>query len=141
MQMVSGFCHFGLVYSLFCDRALTLPSWSCFLVRILKAALSLVCVPCSMWGRGVRIPAVMSCSSFGSRSCFGHSRSMFGLAVGACGLKFAQAACSSVRVFCVLFCCTQLVLLAACYVFVLCCVARSLCFFNGCVLSCLSCFV
>ncbi len=31
MQRVSGFCYFVLVYSWFCDRALLLPSLSCFL--------------------------------------------------------------------------------------------------------------
>ncbi len=32
--VVSGFCNFGLFYSWFCDRALTLPSLSCFLAPL-----------------------------------------------------------------------------------------------------------
>ncbi len=128
------------------------PLLSCFLV----STRSLVCVLCFMME--LRIPALVSCSSFGSRPGFGHSCSIFVLAVGARSLEFARAMCSSVYMFCVLFCsrfvsgrvqlfvllfcCTQLVLSAACYVFVLCCVACSFFFFfTGCMLLCLTWFV
>ncbi len=63
MQRVSGFCYFVLVIHGF----VTEPCYS----RPCLVSFSLVCVPCFMWGRGVRIPTVMSCSSFGSRSGFG----------------------------------------------------------------------
>ncbi len=90
---------------------------------------------CFMLERGVWIPALLSCfrPSSGFVSGFGHSYPRFGTAVGACGLEFARAVCSSVRVhtlssfcfllFCLVLCGTQLV------------------FFTGCMLSCLSCFV
>ncbi len=77
-----------------CDRDQTLPSclvfWSCSLVYVL----------CFMLERGVRITALLSCFRPSSAfvSGFGHSCSRFGLAVGACGLEFARAARSSVRV-------------------------------------------
>ncbi len=62
---LSGFCHFGLVYSWFCDRALTLPScvvlcWA-HVFEYARAARSLVYVLCFMLERGVRIPALLSC--------------------------------------------------------------------------------
>ncbi len=55
---------------------------------------------CFTLERCVRILALLSCFrlSSGFVSGFGHSRSRFGLAVGACGLEFAQAVRSSVRV-------------------------------------------
>ncbi len=40
--VVSGFCNFSLFYSWFCDRALTLPSLSCFLAP-LSVCLCLFC--------------------------------------------------------------------------------------------------
>ncbi len=68
-----------------------------------------------MLEHGVRIPTLLSCfrPSSGFVSGFGHLRSRFVLAVGACGLKFARAVCSSVRVhllssFCFLLLCLVL---------------------------------
>ncbi len=87
-----------------------------------------------MLGRGVWIPALLSCS--GSVLVRVGARTLMlqvGLAAGACGLEFARAVCSSVRVccvllhaarssaacfllFCLVLCCTQLVFsLAACF--------------------------
>ncbi len=67
--------------------------------------------------------------SFSFVSGFGHSRFMFCLVLWACSLKFARPrACSSVHV-CFLLLHTVLVFIGcvhSCYV--LCCVARSLCF-------------
>ncbi len=72
---MSGFCHFGLVYSWFCDRALTLPSCLVFLwarsFECARAARSLVCMLCFMLERSVRIPALMSCSGSVLESCQG----------------------------------------------------------------------
>ncbi len=67
-----------------------------------QAVRSLVYVLCFMLERGVRIPALLSCfrPSSGFVSGFGHSRSRFGLAVGACGLECARAARSLVYVLC-----------------------------------------
>ncbi len=53
----------GVIYG-FCDRALTLPSclvfmWACGF-ECAQAVRSLVCVPCFVLERGVRIPAFMS---------------------------------------------------------------------------------
>ncbi len=74
-----------------------------------------------MLEHGVQIPALLSCfrPSSGFVSGFGHLRYRFGLAVGACGLEFAQALRSSVHVhslssfcfllFCLDLCGTQLV--------------------------------
>ncbi len=72
-----------------------------------------------MLEHGVQIPALLSCfrPSSGFVSGFRHSRSRFGLAVGACGLEFVRGMHSSVRVHSLSFSC-----------FVLFCVARSLCF-------------
>ncbi len=91
---------------------------------------SLVYVLCFMLERSVRILALLSCFRLSSVfvSGFGHSCSRFGLAVGACGLEFAWAVRSSVRLIC-------FVLHADWAHFV----AHSL--FFGCALSCLSCFV
>ncbi len=79
-------------------------------------------------------------------SGFGHLLSMFCLVVGACSLEFAQAIHSSVHMDCVflcsmrfvfghvLFCCLVLLHTACVFIgcvhscYVLCCVARSLCF-------------
>ncbi len=103
--VVSGFCLFSLVYSWFCDRALTLPSYLVFWC-------SLVYVLCFMLECGVRIPALLSCFKLcsGFVSGFGDSRSRFGLAVGVCGLEFAWVVRASVHVhslssfFFLLFC-------------------------------------
>ncbi len=136
---MSGFCHFGLVYSWFCDKALTLPSclvfWWARGFEWARAAHSLVYVLYLMLDRGVWIPVLLSCFRpiSGFVLGFGHSRSRFGVAVEACGLEFARAVRSSVRVhslssfcfllFCLVLCGTQLV------------------FFTGYTFSCLSCFV
>ncbi len=136
---MSGFCHFGLVIHGFVTEPwhslLVLFFWWVRCFECARAARFLVYVLGFMLERGFRIPALLSCFrlSSGFVSEFGHSRSRFGLAVGACGLKFARAVRSSVRVhslssfcfllFCLVLCGTQLV------------------FFTGCVLSCLSCFV
>ncbi len=66
---------------------------------------SLVYVLCFMLERGVQIPALLSCfrPSSGFVSGFGHSCSRFGLAVRACGLEFARAVRSSVRVHSLFF--------------------------------------
>ncbi len=122
---MSGFCHFGLVYSWFCDKALTLPSclvfWWARGFECARAAHSLVYVLYLMLDRGVWIPVLLSCFRpiSGFVSGFGHSRSRFGVAVDACGLEFARAVRSSVRVhslssfcfllFCLVLCGMQLV--------------------------------
>ncbi len=74
-----------------------------------------------MLDRGVWIPVLLSCFRpiSGFVLGFGHSRSRFGVAVEACGLEFAWAVRSSVRVhslssfcfllFCLVLCGTQLV--------------------------------
>ncbi len=67
-------------------------------------------------------------------SGFGHSRSMFCLVVGACGLEFAWAVCSSVHVDCVVLCSMRFVfghVLFCCLVLL-----HAVCVFIGCVLSC-----
>ncbi len=78
--------------------------------------------------------------SSGFVSGFGHSRSRLVL-LRERAVSSSLGPCAPLSV-CVVFCCTQLVLqLRAFSHFVFFCVARSLCFFTGCVLSCLSCFV
>ncbi len=106
--MVSGFCHFGLVYSWFCDRTLTLPSC---LVSCERAASS-VLKPCALSSA-----CFVSCWSvvFGSlhSSCSGsvlvscrgsdtHAPCSVLLWERA-GLEFARALRSSVHGCCVLF--------------------------------------
>ncbi len=134
---MSGFCHFGLVYSWFCDRALTLPSCRCFHVSAwlrvcLSSALSSAC-PVSLFhvGAWCSDPGNHVLLSFGFVSGFGHSRSMFCLVVGACSLEFARAVCSSVHVDCVVLCfCMQLMLSATCFHVVLCLVLCTACAFH-----------
>ncbi len=65
---MSGFCHFGLVYSWFCDRAL-IPVMSCFHVFSRLHTLFRIGAWCSDPGTYVL--------SFGFMSGFGHSRSVF----------------------------------------------------------------
>ncbi len=119
--VVSGFCHFGLVYSWFCDRALTLPSclvfWLAHGCECTRAVRSLVYMLCFMLEHGVRIPAFLSCfrPSSGFVSGFGHLRSRIVLAVGACDLEFARAVRSSILVHSL-----------SSFCFLLFCVARSL---------------
>ncbi len=94
---MSGFCHFGLVYSWFCDKALTLPSclvfWWARGFECARAAHTLVYVLYLMLDRGVWIPVLLSCFRpiSGFVSGFGHSHSRFGVAVEVCGLEFARA--------------------------------------------------
>ncbi len=137
---MSGFCHFGLVYSWFCDRALTLPSCLVFLV----SALLRVCSSCAVSCLRARIHVGVWFSDPSTLVLF---QAQFWFRVGssdthAPGLvllwELAVSSSlgpvrSSVRVhslssfcfllFCLVLCGTQLV------------------FFTGCVLSCLSCFV
>ncbi len=92
--VVSGFCHFGLVYSWFCDRALILPSCPRFHV---SAAASSV-----LESRASRLRALFHVGawcldtgthvlSFGHVTGFGHSRSHFLSLCGVRGLEFALA--------------------------------------------------
>ncbi len=123
-------------HSWFCGRALILPSCSVFMwargFECARAVRSLVCVPCFMLERGVRIPALMSWVS-----CRGSDTR------APCSVSLCECAVSS-SLDCVLFCPR-----------VFCCVACSLCFYRlrafmlyivlwgtqlvyfiGCVLSC-----
>ncbi len=153
--VVAGFCHFGLVYLWFCDGPLTLPSclvlWlTCMALLFRLRALFHVMAWC------YRILALLSCSGsvlvFVSE--FEHSRSRFALAVGACGLEFARAERSSVRVHCVLsgtwfgcifFPLSRFVARSSFFapfwhlsLVLTCLCGTQLVFFTGCVLSCLS---
>ncbi len=102
-------------------------------------ALSLVCVPCFMLERGVRIPGT-HVLSFGFVSGFGHSRSPFCLFVGVCGLKLAQP--QALLSTCVLLCCTQFVFLsAACIHFISFAVWHAACVFHWLRAFMLSCLV
>ncbi len=112
-----------------------------------------------MLGRGVWIPALLSCS--GSVLVRVGVRTLMlqvGLAAGACGLEFARAVRSSVRVccvllhaarssaacfllFCLVLCCTQLVFFhwLRAFMFVMFCVnTRLMSFLISCVF--VSCF-
>ncbi len=115
---LSGFYHFGLVYSWFCERALTLPSClvSCWSVVFGSRHSCLVSGP-----------VLVSCR--GSNT---HAPGLV-LLVEACGLEFARAVRSSVRVHSLSSFCFLLFCLVLC--------GKKLVFFTGCVLSCLSCFV
>ncbi len=87
---MSGFCHFGLVYSWFCDRALTLPSC---LVSCERAASS-VLKPCALSSA-----CFVSCWSvvFGSwHSCL--VQALFWFRVGVRTLTLhVQSCCGSMR--------------------------------------------
>ncbi len=116
-------------HSWFYDRALILPSCSVFMwargFECARAVRSLVCVPCFMLERGVRIPALMSWVS-----CRGSDTR------APCSVSLCECAVSS-SLDCVLFCprvfCfvvlhavrVSIGCMRSCYV--LCCVARSLC--------------
>ncbi len=115
---LSGFYHFGLVYSWFCERALTLPSClvSCWSVVFGSRHSCLVSGP-----------VLVSCR--GSNT---HAPGLV-LLVEACGLEFARAVRSSVRVHSLSSFCFLLFCLVLC--------DKQLVFFTGCMRSCLSCFV
>ncbi len=129
----------------FCDRALTLPSCPVFMwvwvrvwvrVRVrVRVRHSLACMPCLMLERGVRIPALMSFVSG-----FGHSRSAFCLVMWVCGLEFARS--RALLSMCVLWCCTQFVLLsAACIHVITCAVWHAACVFHWLRAFMMSCLV
>ncbi len=83
-NVVSGFCHFGLVFFMVLWQSPDTPDMSCFHVSVLEpCALSSAClVLCSDPGTRVL--------SFGFVSGFRHSRSMFCLVVWVCGLECAR---------------------------------------------------
>ncbi len=126
---LSGFCHLGLVLFMVLWQSSDTPFLSCFHVK------TLVCVPCFVLERVVRIPALMSWVSV---SCRGSdTRAPCSVSLCERAARVRSAARSLVHV-----CCVCVVLHAvrvfigcvhSCYV--LCCVARSLCF------SLLSCLV
>ncbi len=80
-NVVSGFCHFGLVFFTVLWQSPDTPVMSCFHVSVLEpCALSSAClVSCSDPGTRVL--------SFGFVPGFRHSRSVFCLVVWACGLE------------------------------------------------------
>ncbi len=127
---MSGFCHFGLVYSWFCDRALTLPSCPVFMwVRGFECAwavCSLVYAPCFVLERGVWVPALMSWVSVSCRGLDTHAPCSVLLWERAVSSSLA-CALSYPRVLC---CFTQFMFFIGCLhsCYVLCCVAHSLCF-------------
>ncbi len=114
-------------HSWFCDRALILPSCPVFMwahsFECARAVRSLVCVPCFMLERGVRIPALMSWVSV---SCRGSgTRAPCSVSLWECAVSSSSTACSSVHVcFVVLHAvCVSIGCVHLCYI----CVARSLC--------------
>ncbi len=140
--MVSGFCHFGLVYLWFCDRTLTLPSC---LVSCERAASS-VLKPCALSSA-----CFVSCWSvvFGSwhSSCSG---SVLVLCRGSdthapCSVLLWERAVSSSLGPCaplstgVVFCSACFSGSAACFFVILLCCTQLV--FRLCAFSCLSCFV
>ncbi len=124
---MSGFCHFGLVLFMVLWQSPDTSVMSGFHVSARLRVCSLVCMPCFVLERGVRILALMSWVSVSWRR-FEHLRSTFCLFVRVCGLVFAWP--RTLLSTCVVFC---VVARSSCFIswvhscYVLCCVARSLC--------------
>ncbi len=120
----------------FCDRALTLPSCPVFYVivrlRVCSSRRSLICVPCFVLERGVRIPALMSWVSVSCR----------GLDTRApCSVSFSGIPVLSSRVLCFMLLHAVRVLSAACIHVMYCAVWHAACVFHGQHAVMLSCLV
>ncbi len=140
--ILSGFCHFGLVYS-----------WICFHVNAWLRVCSFVCVPCFLLKSGVWILALMSCSVL--VSCRGSdTRAPCSVLLcecvvlsllGPCALLSACVLVFWCSVFLVVSCsCMRLMFISAVCILVMFCLVlciMQLGFFTGCVLSCCHVFV
>ncbi len=99
-SVTSVWCHSWVLW-----QSPDTPDISCFYVSARLRVRSLICVPCFVLERGVRIPALLSwvsCRGSDTRApCSVSFRSMWS--------RVRSAVCSSVHVCCVLWCCTQFV--------------------------------
>ncbi len=134
LHKLSGFCHLGLVYSWFCDRALTLPSclvfWWARGLECARAARSLV----YMFHVGAWCSDPSTLVLFQAQFWFRVGVQTLTLQVWSC--------CGSVRSRvrsgnALLFPCAFVIFILLSLVLY----GTQLVFFTGCVLSCLSCFV
>ncbi len=115
------------------------PVMSCFHVNVrgfdcARAVRSLVCVPCFVLERGVRIPALMSWDSV-FVSGFEHSRSIFCHCVSARSQVRSTARSPCPRVFCCVACSSCFYRLRAFMLYLVLC-GTQLVYFIGCMLSC-----
>ncbi len=131
---MSGFCHFGLVLFMVLWRSPDTPVMSGFHVSVR----SLVCVPCFVLERGVRIPALVSWVSV---SCRG-SDTRAPCSVLLCERAVSSSLCRALSCPRVFLCCMQFVFLSAACIHVMsCAVWYAACVFHWLCAFMLSCLV